>query len=92
MRVIYIDIDSLRADHLGCYRYPRDCSPVIDEVAQNSAVFTGCHTSDAHCLPSRAALFSGRYGINNGVTCHGSDGRGANFRLSDGFHMFIIAQ
>lgn len=78
MRVIYIDIDSLRADHLGCYGYPRDCSPVIDEITQDSAVFTGCHTSDAPCLPSRAALFSGLFGINNGVTCH--DGPASQMR------------
>ena len=70
MRIIYIDIDSCRPDHLGCYGYGRPTSPVIDELAQNAVRFTNCHTSDAPCLPSRAALFSGRFGINNGVTCH----------------------
>jgi choline-sulfatase len=78
MRVLYIDIDSCRADHLGCYSYHRHTSPVIDELARHSTRFTNCHTSDAPCLPSRAALFSGRFGINNGVTCH--DGPASQLR------------
>jgi choline-sulfatase len=70
MRVIYIDIDSCRPDHLGCYGYPRPTSPTIDTLAAEGARFTNCFASDNPCLPSRAALFSGRLGINNGVTCH----------------------
>ncbi len=70
MRVIYIDIDSCRPDHLGVYGYPRPTSPVMDEIARQSFIVAHCHTSDAPCLPSRAALFSGRFGINNGVMCH----------------------
>lgn len=70
MRILYIDIDSCRPDHLGCYGYRRSTSPVIDELAKRSVLFRNCHTSDAPCLPSRAALFSGRFGITNGVTCH----------------------
>lgn len=31
MRVLYIDIDSLRPDHLGCYGYSRNTGPNIDE-------------------------------------------------------------
>ncbi|NOK60241.1 MAG: sulfatase [Chloroflexi bacterium AL-W] len=70
MRIVYIDIDSCRPDHLGCYGYQRRTSPVIDMLASQGVRFQNCHTSDAPCLPSRAALFSGRFGINNGVTCH----------------------
>lgn len=71
MRIIYFDIDSLRADHLGCYGYHRQTSPAIDRMAAQGVRFTGCHVSDAPCLPSRTALFSGRCGIHNGVVNHG---------------------
>lgn len=36
MRILYIDIDSLRPDHLGCYGYHRATSPNIDRPAGQS--------------------------------------------------------
>lgn len=71
MRIIYIDIDTLRADHLGCYGYPRPTSPNIDRIAHESIRFARCYASDVPCLPSRTALFSGRFGTRNGVVSHG---------------------
>lgn len=71
MRILYVDIDTLRPDHLGCYGYPRNTSPNIDKVAQDAVRFTGYHCSDAPCLPSRAALMTGRFGIHNGCIGHG---------------------
>ncbi|WP_269524540.1 sulfatase [Coraliomargarita parva] len=71
MRVLYIDIDSLRPDHLGCYGYHRNTSPVIDQIAREGVVFDRCYTTDAPCLPSRTAFYSGRFGIQTGVVGHG---------------------
>jgi choline-sulfatase len=71
VRIIYFDMDSCRPDHLGCYGYHRATSPNIDRVAAEGVVFTNCYASDAPCLPSRTALFSGRFGIHNGVVGHG---------------------
>ncbi len=70
MRIIYFDIDSLRPAHLGCYGYPRPTSPTVDAVAARGVRFDGCYGSDLPCNPSRAALFSGRFGILNGVVGH----------------------
>ena len=33
MRILYLDIDTLRPDHLGCYGYHRNTSPNIDRIA-----------------------------------------------------------
>ena len=71
MRILYIDIDSLRPDHLGCYGYHRNTSPAIDAIARDGVVFEKCYTPDAPCLPSRTALYSGRFGIQTGVVGHG---------------------
>ncbi|MDA1076179.1 MAG: sulfatase [Proteobacteria bacterium] len=71
MRILYIDIDTLRPDHLGCYGYHRNTSPNIDALAARSAVFDNVHASDVPCLPSRTALLTGRFGIHNGVVNHG---------------------
>lgn len=71
MRILYLDIDSLRPDHLGCYGYHRNTSPIIDALAARGVRFTNFHVTDAPCLPSRSALFSGRCGFHTGVINHG---------------------
>ncbi len=71
MRILYIDIDSLRPDHLGCYGYHRNTSPTLDQIASEGVVFERCYTPDAPCLPSRTAFYSGRFGIHTGVVGHG---------------------
>jgi len=71
MRILYMDIDTLRPDHLGCYGYIRDTSPNIDRIASQGVRFDKCYVSDAPCLPSRASMFTGRFGIHTGVVNHG---------------------
>ncbi len=71
MRILFIDIDTLRADHLGCYGYHRCTSPNIDTLAREAIRFDNVHASDTPCLPSRSALLTGRFGIHNGVVNHG---------------------
>ncbi len=71
MRILYIDIDTQRADHFGCYGYHRSTSPNIDRIAARGMQFNNVHASDTPCLPSRSALVTGRFGIHNGVVNHG---------------------
>jgi choline-sulfatase len=71
MRLLYVDIDTLRADHLGCYGYHRNTSPAIDAIARDAIRFESVYASDTPCGPSRSALISGRFGIHNGVVGHG---------------------
>ncbi len=71
MRILYLDLDSTRPDHLGCYGYHRDTSPNIDRLAREALRFNNCYCSDAPCLPSRTALYCGRHGFVNGVVNHG---------------------
>ena len=37
--VLLISLDTLRADHLSCYGYPRATSPHIDRVAKEGVLF-----------------------------------------------------
>lgn len=87
MRILYIDLDALRPDHLGCYGYHRNTSPTIDALAAEGTRFTNYYTSDAPCLPSRTALYTGMFGIHSGVVGHGGtaadlfvEGPGRSFR------------
>ena len=78
MRIIYIDIDTLRSDHLGCSGYHRNTSPNIDKLAGEGIHFKNVYASDVPCLPSRTALITGMFGIRNGVVNHG--GRAADLQ------------
>jgi len=87
MRILYIDIDSQRPDHLGCYGYHRNTSPAMDQIAREGILFRRVYTPDAPCLPSRTAFYSGRFGIQTGVVGHGGtaaepkiEGRYRSFR------------
>ncbi|MEM6430936.1 MAG: sulfatase [Deinococcota bacterium] len=71
MRIIYIDIDSLRPDHLGCYGYARSISPNIDQIAKRGVRFDHYYCADSPCMPSRHNFVTGRFGINSGVVTHG---------------------
>jgi len=71
MRILYYDIDTLRPDHLGCYGYLRNTSPNVDRIAAEGVRFEKCYVSDAPCLPSRASMFTGQFGIHTGIVGHG---------------------
>ena len=86
MRVLMFDIDTLRSDHLGCYGYGRDTSPVIDSIAAEGVRFDNYYCPNAPCLPSRASLITGQYGIRTGVVGHG--GTPADLRLQGASRAF----
>ncbi|MFC7249195.1 sulfatase [Halomicroarcula sp. GCM10025324] len=71
MRTLYIDIDSLRADHVGAYGYDAETTPNLDSFAQDAVAFDRAYVANSPCLPSRAALLTGRYGLRNGIETHG---------------------
>ena len=69
MRILFIDIDTLRPDHMGCYGYKRNTTPNIDKIADIR--FNNYYCSDAPWLPSRAGLISGMFGLRHGAVGHG---------------------
>ncbi|MFH1378486.1 MAG: sulfatase [Planctomycetota bacterium] len=71
MRMLYLDLDTLRPDHLSCYGYHRNTSPTIDRICSEGMRFDNFYCTDAPCLPGRAAMMSGQFGIHNGVINHG---------------------
>lgn len=87
MRVLMLDLDTTRPDHLGCYGYSRNTSPTLDSICADGMRFDNYHCSDAPCLPSRAALTTGMFGIHNGTINHGGTAADLKLRGCDrGFH------
>jgi arylsulfatase A-like enzyme len=65
--VILVSVDTLRADHLGCYGYKRDTSPHLDSFCSDSAVFLNTYTSSPWTLPSHVSLLTSLHGIHHQV-------------------------
>lgn len=56
--IILFSIDTLRADHLGCYGYEKNTSPYIDGFAKNAVFFENAISQSAHTAPSHMSLFT----------------------------------
>lgn len=61
MNVVVIMLDSLRADHLGCYGNDWIKTPVLDQLAVESAIFEHAYAEGLPTLPFRCAAFTGKY-------------------------------
>jgi arylsulfatase A-like enzyme len=61
MNVVVIMLDSLRADHLGCYGNDWIKTPVLDRFAADSTVFEHAYSEGLPTLPFRCAAFTGKY-------------------------------
>jgi len=57
--VLLISLDTLRADHLGCYGYERDTSPSLDRLAAGGVRFADATTPSPWTLPAHASLLTG---------------------------------
>jgi len=71
-KILLISLDTLRADHLGCYGYQRNTSPVIDGLVGESCRFEWAFSAASYTGPSFASLLTSRYpgfnymGFHNG--------------------------
>lgn len=57
--VIFLDICSTRADHMGVYGYKRPTTPNLDAFAKDAVVFENAVAMSSWCLPAYASLFTG---------------------------------
>ncbi len=76
--VLLITIDTLRADHVGCYGYARVETPAIDGLAAQGVRFENAYAQAPITLPSHAAILTGTYPMFNGVRDFTSPGLPVN--------------
>lgn len=65
--VVFILIDTLRADYLSLYGYNVKTSPFIDSLAENALVFNRAIAPSSWTAPSVASLFTSSYPSEHGV-------------------------
>src|SRR5436190_9599301 len=65
--VVVITIDTLRADHLGCYGYKQIRTANIDALASDGVRFERAYTAVPVTLPSHTVIFTGTYPTLSGM-------------------------
>lgn len=66
--IVFIVLDTQRADRLGCYGYERPLTPNLDRFAAGGALFEHAVSPAQWTIPSHASLFTGQYPTAHGVT------------------------
>lgn len=59
LNVVFITLDTVRADHLHCYGYKKIQTPNIDSLATTGTLFEKAVTQTPLTLPSHASMFTG---------------------------------
>jgi arylsulfatase len=60
-RILLFDIDTLRADHLGCYGFQGDISPAVDRLAAEGLLFETVYSQATWTLPSTVSMMTSLY-------------------------------
>jgi arylsulfatase A-like enzyme len=75
--VLLVTVDTLRADHVGCYGYARATTPWADRLAAEGTRFDQAVVPMPETLPSIASIFTATYPMDHGV-------RGNHYQLQGG--------
>lgn len=65
--IILISLDTLRADHLSFYGYPRDTMPNLASIAREGVLFTNFFSPSTYTLPAHMSLFTSQYPSTHGI-------------------------
>lgn len=74
-KIILISLDTLRADHLGCYGYSRNTSPTLDTLARKGIIFMNAFSPSSFTIPSHASIFTGKYPSHHSIGFHQGNGK-----------------
>ncbi|MGH0031666.1 MAG: sulfatase-like hydrolase/transferase [Myxococcota bacterium] len=79
--VVWISLDTLRADHLVPYGYERPTSPALARFARHAVRFDAAHSHASATLPSHLSLLTSLLPPQIGITREGPDASQATTRL-----------
>jgi len=64
--VLLVTVDSLRADHVGCYGYERPTTPTLDDLAEGACVYGQTFAHACATRPSFPAILTSSYPLMYG--------------------------
>ncbi len=68
--IVFVVLDTVRADHLELYGYPHSTMPALTAWAEQGLVYDRVSSTSSWTLPSHASMFTGQY-----PSSHGAHGR-----------------
>jgi len=66
--LVLVVIDTLRADRLPFYGYPKETAPFLSELAAQGVVFEKAYAASSWTSPATASIFTSLYPFQHGVT------------------------
>ncbi len=72
-RVVLVTLDTLRADHVSCYGYPRATTPFLDSLAARGVRFTRAMAAASQTAASHATMLTGLVPAVHGVLENGEE-------------------
>jgi len=67
MNILFVLLDALRPDHLGCYGYARPTSPAIDRLASEGVLFERAYASAPLTKESTATIMTSLFPTTHNV-------------------------
>jgi choline-sulfatase len=68
LNLLFVLIDTLRADRLSAYGYERETSPTLDKLAGDGILFADHMSQSSWTKCSMSSLWTGLYPVSTGVT------------------------
>jgi uncharacterized sulfatase len=65
--IVWITLDSVRADHTSLHDYRRDTTPTLAELAAEGVSFSSCFAPGTSTVYSSASFLTGTYPFRNGL-------------------------
>lgn len=69
--ILFITVDTLRADHLSSWGYHLETSPNMDKLASEGVRFANAYTVTSRTAPSHFSMFTSRYPQEHGAKLNG---------------------
>jgi arylsulfatase A-like enzyme len=87
--LLLITVDTLRADHVSSYGYPRATTPAIDQLARDGVRFENAFVQRAATWPSMTSILTSMYPRSHGVREQGDTGP-ERLRRPSGIEQLVV--
>ncbi len=67
LNLVFVLVDTLRADHVGSYGYARATSPTFDSLAREGILFENAQSQSSWTKTSMASIWTATRPINHGI-------------------------